>query len=454
MILPEGDPPDNMAMRLNPPDLSKCRTYERYRQELKAWQEVTDIPKTKQGIAIALSLPQDSGESGIREKVFDEIELKDLKKENGLEILINFENMATWEMNEAAVNLVLIPRSKHGESECMQAKQVELKKLKDFDTYQDIDDTGQYRISTTWVLWWKGDEVRARLVARGYEETGSFRTDSPTVCKSTVRILLSVAASKRWNVKTTDIKSAFLQGRKLERRVFLKPPKEAGVPDGKIWELKHCLYGLNDAAREFYFSVEAAMREMGCQQSSLDPALFYFITDGQLRGVMVSHIDDFLHAGDFVFEEEVMNKLRSRFLAGKLEVGQFTYVGFQVTQTVNGIVMDQSEYMTGLDDVALSPKRACQMQEPLMPAEQTVLRELVGRINWAVQGSRPDMAFEMVELSTKSQGGTVADLNRAMKAIRKLKGEMERLFFLTWVIQCSGKWWCFQMQLMQIFAMV
>ena len=75
---------------LNPPGLSKWRTYGRYQQELKAWQEVTDIPKTKQGIAIVLALPYDSGESGIREKVFDEIELKDLKKENGLEILINF----------------------------------------------------------------------------------------------------------------------------------------------------------------------------------------------------------------------------------------------------------------------------------------------------------------------------------------------------------------------------
>ena len=87
------------------------------------------------------------------------------------------------------------------------------------------------------------------------------------------------------------------------------------------------------------------------------------------------------------------------------------------------------EYMRGLDDVALSPKRACQMQERLMPAEQTVLRELVGRINWAVQGSRPDMAFEMVELSTKSQGGTVADLNRAMKAICKLKGGDAKVVF-------------------------
>ena len=87
----EDDPPDtSMAMRLNPTGLSKCITYERYRQELKAWQEVRNITKIKPVIAIALSLPQDSGESGIKEKVFEQIELRDLNKENGLEILINF----------------------------------------------------------------------------------------------------------------------------------------------------------------------------------------------------------------------------------------------------------------------------------------------------------------------------------------------------------------------------
>ena len=39
---------------------------------------------------VALSLPQDENESGIREKVFDEIELSEHKKENGLDILIKF----------------------------------------------------------------------------------------------------------------------------------------------------------------------------------------------------------------------------------------------------------------------------------------------------------------------------------------------------------------------------
>ena len=91
VILSEGDPPDtSMAMRLNPPDLGKCRTYERYRQELKAWQKVTDIPKTKKGIDIALSLPQDSGESGLRENYLMKLNWRTWRKKMGWEFWLIF----------------------------------------------------------------------------------------------------------------------------------------------------------------------------------------------------------------------------------------------------------------------------------------------------------------------------------------------------------------------------
>lgn len=352
-----------------------------------------------------------------------------VREDSGLERCLDFQGVSDWKPNEADVNLVLIPRNRHGETECHKAKQVELEKLRHFDTYQEVDDIGQTRISTTWVLCQKGDQVRARLVARGYEETESYRKDSPTVCKSTVRVLLSIAASMGWIVKTTDIKSAFLQGRKLDRRVFLKPPKEAGVAVGKIWELKHCLYGLNDAAREFYFSVVEAMMKFGCKQSGLDPALFYFMKDGKLIGLMASHVDDFLHAGDEVFERAIMERVRSRFVAGKLEVAQFAYVGFQVVQGNTGILMDQKEYMQGLEGVEVSPQRALQKKQLLTSSEQTHLRELVGRINWAVQGSRPDIGFDMVELSTRFHEGKVEDLTRAMKIIRRLKVEDASVVF-------------------------
>ena len=77
-----------MATRIDPPSL-RTKTYELYRQELLAWREVTDLKKDKQGVAIAVSLPEDD-KTKIREKVFGQISLGDLKKDDGLDILIAF----------------------------------------------------------------------------------------------------------------------------------------------------------------------------------------------------------------------------------------------------------------------------------------------------------------------------------------------------------------------------
>ena len=71
-----------------PPGLSS-KSFENYKQQILAWSEVTNICKTKQGIVIALSLPEDDPFQ-IKEKVFNEITLDDLKKENGLEMFLQF----------------------------------------------------------------------------------------------------------------------------------------------------------------------------------------------------------------------------------------------------------------------------------------------------------------------------------------------------------------------------
>ena len=51
--------------------------------------EITDVCKTKQGIVIALSQHEDDPFQ-IKERVFSEINLDDLRKENGLKILLHF----------------------------------------------------------------------------------------------------------------------------------------------------------------------------------------------------------------------------------------------------------------------------------------------------------------------------------------------------------------------------
>ena len=83
-----------------------------------------------------------------------------------------------------------------------------------------------------------GEQVNTHLVARGFEEVDEVEKDSPTVSKSTMRILMSVAVSKGWTVKGTDMKSAFLQGKEIKRDVYIKPPCEAKRPAGKLWKLK------------------------------------------------------------------------------------------------------------------------------------------------------------------------------------------------------------------------
>ena len=346
---------------------------------------------------------------------------------------LNLEGLNAWsrcgegdDMEE--VNVVMIPRQRQSDKECMDAKQVELEKLKNFGVYEEVEDNGQSCISTTWVLWKKGEEIRARLVARGYEETTDIDKDSPTVVKSTMRILLAIAAYRKWPVKTTDIKSAFLQGKDIERDVYVVPPKEAQSGPWKVWKLRKSLYGLNDAARQFYNCVEEELKKLGVIRSNIDPALFMYMKNGEVVGILATHVDDFIHCGEVVFEE-VMEKLRNRLIAGKVEEGVFSYVGFDIKQEKDGIVLDQSRYMKELSTEEIKPQRAREKLDSLTKDEHKKFRSLVGKCNWASRGCRPDVAFDVIDLSTRFHNPVVGDLVRANKLITKLKEEASYVFY-------------------------
>ena len=337
------------------------------------------------------------------------------------------------------VNVVHVPRDEHYKEECMRAKENELEKLKTFDSYEIVDDSGQFRISSIWVLTKKDNgEVRARLVARGFEEESFTNNDSPTIGRSTLRLFFAVVCSQRWEIRSTDIKSAFLQGKVLDRDVFLKPPKEAGLKKGQLWKLKHCLYGLNDAARQFYLSVSECLLEAGCTKSKLDPALFIFSENGVLHGLVACHVDDFSHAGTELFNRMIIEgAICRRFIIASKERRVFKYIGFNIHQNNDGsMTLDQSDYVNDLEVVSVSSERKQHSEVDLSPEERTELRSIVGRMNWAVQGTRPDLAFDLTDLSTKFRSGKVSDLVKATKCIKKLKYDQSYLYFP--VLNCQS----------------
>ena len=120
-----------------------------------------------------------------------------------------------------------------------------------------------------------------------------------------------IIAGKKWDLKSIDIKSAFLQGHQLERDVYLRPPVDAQTV--KIWKLNKCVYGLADAPREFYLRLTSELDKLGSTSSSLDKALFTWQSEGELYGTMLIHVDDLLFGGTSKFRKDVIDPLCAIF---------------------------------------------------------------------------------------------------------------------------------------------
>lgn len=94
-----------------------------------------------------------------------------VREDGGEEKGIDLDKVHSWSRLEETQEayIVLVPKKKHQEDSRVAAKMVELMRYLTW-----------YRISTTWVLWQKKDEIRARLVAHGYENNQVFAKYSPT----------------------------------------------------------------------------------------------------------------------------------------------------------------------------------------------------------------------------------------------------------------------------------
>ena len=332
-----------------------------------------------------------------------------IKAANGLEYHINLEKNHWKKIQAEQALMAIIPRAQHGELECRKAKDLELQKLRDWGAYRIVKDEGQFRISSTWVLWMKQkpdgeEEVRARLVARGYEEECEVPSDSPTIDQVNIKILLAICAANKWTTKTSDVKSAFLQGRQLDRLVTMKPPREAGLDKDLLWELEVALYGLDDASLQFYLKCKDIFLNLGLKQSKMDPALFYRLDEkGNLDGVLATHVDDFLHGGTESFNKEVTDKLNNIFEMGKTESGNFKYVGFNIRQDPESfaVTVDQEDYAEKIEMINISPERALKKSDKTTAEETTEMRRAAGRLGWLGRGTRPDLLFNQIEISTK-----------------------------------------------------
>ena len=310
------------------------------------------------------------------------------------------------------------------QTELEKAKDEELKSWKRFAMFEEVPNRGQKALSTRWVITEKETnegkkKMKARLVARGFEEKEKFQSDSPTVSKEVLRSFMAILSSKRWAVNSIDIKAAFLQSEHLEREVYLVPPDEAGCDDSVLWKLEKCVYGLNDAARNWYPTVKTFLLKTVCFQVKTDPAAFYWHYEGDLCGMFLMHVDDFLWGGTERFENVVIAKIRSHFKVSEQNDTVFRYIGMNVVQNELGVTLHQNEYCKTLGCVNVSAMRGLNKNVECNEGEKENFRSLVGQLGWLCTNSRPDLSYDVLELSCKVNTPKVEDLLEANKCLRK-----------------------------------
>ena len=353
------------------------------------------------------------------------------------------ENIVVEDSNtEEACFAVNIPRWRHGDRRCVEAKESELKNFDEFGVYEVVRDDKQVRLGTQWVLTEriKAGEygVKARLTIRGDQEnTEGIRKDSPTVRKPNIKVLLMICAKEGFPIQSSDVSAAFLQSVPIERDVFVLPPKERREP-GKLWRLTKTVYGLSDASRGFYMSFSGEITKLGCCKSKLDPAMFVLLKEDnsgeeepwekQPLGAAVSHVDDVLHGGGALFNKKVMEPLFKKFKFGSHEDTEFRYVGINFRQLQDGsIQMDQDHYVEALEGPDMDTVANISMEETMGDDGQKEFRSAVAKLNCVGYQSRPDVCFDAKSLSTKFGKATKTDLRAAARRIVKLKATSTKM---------------------------
>jgi hypothetical protein len=123
------------------------------------------------------------------------------------------------------------------------------------------------------------DKYKAHLVTKGYtqkEGEDFFNTYSPVARLTTIRVLLSLAASYGLLIHQMDVKTAFLIG-ELEEEIYITQP-DGFVVEGqedKVCKLYKSLYGLKQAPKQWHEKFNSTLISTGFSVNEADRCVYY-----------------------------------------------------------------------------------------------------------------------------------------------------------------------------------
>ncbi|MBW0533154.1 hypothetical protein O181_072869 [Austropuccinia psidii MF-1] len=122
------------------------------------------------------------------------------------------------------------------------------------------------------------ERYKAQLVARGFRQIQGINfeeTFAPTPTFNALRLLFSTAVLMKWEIKTFDVKVAFLHSF-IDKPVYMWPPHGLQVPKHHLLKLEKALYGTKQAARCWWLHLKQIFQKIGFVANKEDPSTYSF----------------------------------------------------------------------------------------------------------------------------------------------------------------------------------
>eukprot|EP00253_Pinus_taeda_P008015 PITA_08015 len=158
---------------------------------------------------------------------------------------------------------------------------------------------------------------------------------------NSVCLLLSLAASFKWEVHQMDVKSAFLHG-DLHEEIYMEQPIGFIQTDSSlVCQLNKSLYGLKQAPRAWYAKMDSFLLESGFSKCHSNNTV-YTKKVGKSLLILFLYFDDLILTGsDPNLIIHVKSNLKRKF--EMTDLGHLHYfLSLQVLQTKEGISLSQS----------------------------------------------------------------------------------------------------------------
>uniref|UniRef100_A0A2N9IAH8 Integrase catalytic domain-containing protein n=1 Tax=Fagus sylvatica TaxID=28930 RepID=A0A2N9IAH8_FAGSY len=276
----------------------------------------------------------------------------------------------------------------------------------------------------------------ARLVAKGFTQIPGKdfgATFAPVAKLTSVRLLVSLAASHSWPLHQLDVKNAFLHGNLLET-IYMDPPpgfQAEGEYAGKVCRLRKSLYGLKQSPRAWFSRFSEVILSMEFVRCHSDHTCFIRRRSDGRCIILLVYVDDIILTGDDTPGiTDVKQSLGKVFEVKDLGALKY-FLGIEVARSRHGISLSQRKYTldllqeTGMlgcrpASTPMDPNLKLSVESGELISNPSMYQRLVGRLIY-LTNTRPDLTFAVSVVSQFMHAPRTSHLDAVYHILRYVK---------------------------------